>query len=285
MMKVSESPLQEIKKFTERATVAIAKIEDMLAGIVTAIVAIAGLATANIIQVTAQPEQFRGYMNIIMLGAVAIWAFVRFVSMYSSRFMEPTVLRAVYFTFVLNSAILIYSYRLYISQSPVWPYMLALSSAIVATAFVLSFLGYGLFRVLRRREQIEEAIKSQEELFKEVLESPKVPSEIKDKIMELRLRNLRLIDTLIMSTQKYASLSRGSNVLAQSILIAAIATGTSAIAGGIPAATISGQTFLWAGIIETVAIIIVGILVWYFTRIQERVLNEEFSALLSIARV
>ena len=285
MMKVSESPLQEIKKFTERATVAIAKIEDMLAGIVTAIVAIAGLATANIIQVTAQPEQFRGYMNIIMLGAVAIWAFVRFVSMYSSRFMEPTVLRAVYFTFVLNSAILIYSYRLYISQSPVWPYMLALSSAIVATAFVLSFLGYGLFKVLRRREQIEEAIKSQEELFKEILESPKVPSEIKDKIMELRLRNLRLIDTLIMSTQKYASLSRGSNVLAQSILIAAIATGTSAIAGGIAAATISGQTFLWAGIIETVAIIIVGILVWYFTRIQERVLNEEFSALLSIARV
>ncbi len=285
MMKVSESPLQEIKKFTERATVAIAKIEDMLAGIVTAIVAIAGLATANIIQVTAQPEQFRGYMNIIMLGAVAIWAFVRFVSMYSSRFMEPTVLRAVYFTFVLNSAILIYSYRLYISQSPVWPYMLALSSAIVATAFVLSFLGYGLFRVLRRREQIDEAIKSQEELFKEILESPKVPSEIKDKIMELRLRNLRLIDTLIMSTQKYASLSRGSNVLAQSILIAAIATGTSAIAGGIAAATISGQTFLWAGIIETVAIVIVGILVWYFTRIQERVLNEEFSALLSIARV
>ncbi|MEX2701823.1 MAG: hypothetical protein ACTSV7_08395 [Candidatus Baldrarchaeia archaeon] len=285
MMKVSESPLQEIKKFTERATVAIAKIEDMLAGIVTAIVAIAGLATANIIQVTAQPEQFRGYMNIIMLGAVAIWAFVRFVSMYSSRFMEPTVLRAVYFTFVLNSAILIYSYRLYISQSPVWPYMLALSSAIVATAFVLSFLGYGLFRVLRRREQIEEAIKSQEELFKEILESPKVPSEIKDKIMELRLRNLRLIDTLIMSTQKYASLSRGSNVLAQSILIAAIATGTSAIAGGIAAATLSGQTFLWAGIIETVAIVIVGILVWYFTRIQERVLNEEFSALLSIARV
>ncbi len=285
MMKVSESPLQEIKKFTERATVAIAKIEDMLAGIVTAIVAIAGLATANIIQVTAQPEQFRGYMNIIMLGAVAIWAFVRFVSMYSSRFMEPTVIRAVYFTFVLNSAILIYSYRLYISQSPVWPYMLALSSAIVATAFVLSFLGYGLFKVLRRREQIEEAIKSQEELFKEILESPKVPSEIKDKIMELRLRNLRLIDTLIMSTQKYASLSRGSNVLAQSILIAAIATGTSAIAGGIAAATISGQTFLWAGIIETVAIIIVGILVWYFTRIQERVLNEEFSALLSIARV
>ncbi|MHA1581271.1 MAG: hypothetical protein ACTSYM_02020 [Candidatus Baldrarchaeia archaeon] len=285
MMKVSESPLQEIKKFTERATVAIAKIEDMLAGIVTAIVAIAGLATANIIQVTAQPEQFRGYMNLIMLGAVAIWAFVRFVSMYSSRFMEPTVIRAVYFTFVLNSAILIYSYRLYISQSPVWPYMLALSSAIVATAFVLSFLGYGLFRVLRRQEQIEEAIKSQEELFKEVLESPKVPSEIKDKIMELRLRNLRLIDTLIMSTQKYASLSRGSNVLAQSILIAAIATGTSAIAGGIAAATISGQTFLWAGIIETVAIIIVGILVWYFTRIQERVLNEEFSALLSIARV
>jgi len=285
MMKVSESPLQEIKKFTERATVAIAKIEDMLAGIVTAIVAIAGLATANIIQVTAQPEQFRGYMNIIMLGAVAIWAFVRFVSMYSSRFMEPTVLRAVYFTFVLNSAILIYSYRLYISQSPVWPYMLALSSAIVATAFVLSFLGYGLFKVLRRREQIEEAIKSQEELFKEILESPKVPSEIKDKIMELRLRNLRLIDTLIMSTQKYASLSRGSNVLAQSILIAAIATGTSAIAGGIAAATISGQTFLWAGIIETVAIVIVGILVWYFTRIQERVLNEEFSALLSIARV
>ena len=284
-MKVSESPLQEIKKFTERATVAIAKIEDMLAGIVTAIVAIAGLATANIIQVTAQPEQFRGYMNLIMLGAVAIWAFVRFVSMYSSRFMEPTVIRAVYFTFVLNSAILIYSYRLYISQSPVWPYMLALSSAIVATAFVLSFLGYGLFRVLRRQEQIEEAIKSQEELFKEVLESPKVPSEIKDKIMELRLRNLRLIDTLIMSTQKYASLSRGSNVLAQSILIAAIATGTSAIAGGIAAATISGQTFLWAGIIETVAIIIVGILVWYFTRIQERVLNEEFSALLSIARV
>jgi len=285
MMKVSESPLQEIKKFTERATVAIAKIEDMLAGIVTAIVAIAGLATANIIQVTAQPEQFRGYMNIIMLGAVAIWAFVRFVSMYSSRFMEPTVIRAVYFTFVLNSAILIYSYRLYISQSPVWPYMLALSSAIVATAFVLSFLGYGLFKVLRRREQIEEAIKSQEELFKEILESPKVPSEIKDKIMELRLRNLRLIDTLIMSTQKYASLSRGSNVLAQSILIAAIATGTSAIAGGIAAATISGQTFLWAGIIETVAIVIVGILVWYFTRIQERVLNEEFSALLSIARV
>ncbi len=285
MMKVSESPLQEIKKFTERATVAIAKIEDMLAGIVTAIVAIAGLATANIIQVTAQPEQFRGYMNIIMLGAVAIWAFVRFVSMYSSRFMEPTVIRAVYFTFVLNSAILIYSYRLYISQSPVWPYMLALSSAIVATAFVLSFLGYGLFRVLRRREQIDEAIKSQEELFKEILESPKVPSEIKDKIMELRLRNLRLIDTLIMSTQKYASLSRGSNVLAQSILIAAIATGTSAIAGGIAAATISGQTFLWAGIIETVAIVIVGILVWYFTRIQERVLNEEFSALLSIARV
>ena len=285
MMKVSESPLQEIKKFTERATVAIAKIEDMLAGIVTAIVAIAGLATANIIQVTAQPEQFRGYMNIIMLGAVAIWAFVRFVSMYSSRFMEPTVLRAVYFTFVLNSAILIYSYRLYISQSPVWPYMLALSSAIVATAFVLSFLGYGLFKVLRRREQIEEAIKSQEELFKEILESPKVPSEIKDKIMELRLRNLRLIDTLIMSTQKYASLSRGSNVLAQSILIAAIATGTSAIAGGIAAATTSGQTFLWAGIIETVAIVIVGILVWYFTRIQERVLNEEFSALLSIARV
>jgi len=285
MMKVSESPLQEIKKFTERATVAIAKIEDMLAGIVTAIVAIAGLATANIIQVTAQPEQFRGYMNIIMLGAVAIWAFVRFVSMYSSRFMEPTVIRAVYFTFVLNSAILIYSYRLYISQSPVWPYMLALSSAIVATAFVLSFLGYGLFKVLRRREQIEEAIKSQEELFKEILESPKVPSEIKDKIMELRLRNLRLIDTLIMSTQKYASLSRGSNVLAQSILIAAIATGTSAIAGGIAAATISGETFLWAGIIETVAIIIVGILVWYFTRIQERVLNEEFSALLSIARV
>nr|MDO8044788.1 hypothetical protein [Candidatus Baldrarchaeota archaeon] len=285
MMKVSESPLQEIKKFTERATVAIAKIEDMLAGIVTAIVAIAGLATANIIQVTAQPEQFRGYMNIIMLGAVAIWAFVRFVSMYSSRFMEPTVLRAVYFTFVLNSAILIYSYRLYISQSPVWPYMLALSSAIVATAFVLSFLGYGLFKVLRRREQIEEAIKSQEELFKEILESPKVPSEIKDKNMELRLRNLRLIDTLIMSTQKYASLSRGSNVLAQSILIAAIATGTSAIAGGIAAATISGQTFLWAGIIETVAIVIVGILVWYFTRIQERVLNEEFSALLSIARV
>lgn len=285
MVEISESPFQEVKKFTERATVAIAKIEDMLAGIVTAIVAIAGLATANIIQVTAQPEQFRGYMNIIMLGAVAIWAFVRFVSMYSSRFMEPTVLRAVYFTFVLNSAILIYSYRLYISQSPVWPYMLALSSAIVATAFVLSFLGYGLFRVLRRREQIEEAIKSQEELFKEVLESPKVPSEIKDKIMELRLRNLRLIDTLIMSTQKYASLSRGSNVLAQSILIAAIATGTSAIAGGIAAATISGQTFLWAGIIETVAIIIVGILVWYFTRIQERVLNEEFSALLSIARV
>ncbi|MEX2703257.1 MAG: hypothetical protein Q6368_009365 [Candidatus Baldrarchaeota archaeon] len=285
MVEISESPFQEVKKFTERATVAIAKIEDMLAGIVTAIVAIAGLATANIIQVTAQPEQFRGYMNLIMLGAVAIWAFVRFVSMYSSRFMEPTVIRAVYFTFVLNSAILIYSYRLYISQSPVWPYMLALSSAIVATAFVLSFLGYGLFRVLRRREQIEEAIKSQEELFKEVLESPKVPSEIKDKIMELRLRNLRLIDTLIMSTQKYASLSRGSNVLAQSILIAAIATGTSAIAGGIAAATISGQTFLWAGIIETVAIIIVGILVWYFTRIQERVLNEEFSALLSIARV
>ena len=285
MVEISESPFQEVKKFTERATVAIAKIEDMLAGIVTAIVAIAGLATANIIQVTAQPEQFRGYMNLIMLGAVAIWAFVRFVSMYSSRFMEPTVIRAVYFTFVLNSAILIYSYRLYISQSPVWPYMLALSSAIVATAFVLSFLGYGLFRVLRRREQIEEAIKSQEELFKEILESPKVPSEIKDKIMELRLRNLRLIDTLIMSTQKYASLSRGSNVLAQSILIAAIATGTSAIAGGIAAATISGQTFLWAGIIETVAIIIVGILVWYFTRIQERVLNEEFSALLSIARV
>ena len=182
MVEISESPFQEVKKFTERATVAIAKIEDMLAGIVTAIVAIAGLATANIIQVTAQPEQFRGYMNIIMLGAVAIWAFVRFVSMYSSRFMEPTVLRAVYFTFVLNSAILIYSYRLYISQSPVWPYMLALSSAIVATAFVLSFLGYGLFKVLRRREQIEEAIKSQEELFKEILESPKVPSEIKDKI-------------------------------------------------------------------------------------------------------
>lgn len=285
MMKVSESPLQEIKKFTERATVAIAKIEDMLAGIVTAIVAITGLATANIIQVTAQPEQFRGYMNIIMLGAVAVWAFVRFVSMYSSRFMEPTVIRAVYFTFVLNSAILIYSYRLYISQSPVWPYILALSSAIVATAFVLSLLGYGLFKVIRRREQIEEAIKSQEELFKEILESPKVSSEIKDKIMELRLRNLRLIDTLIMSTQKYASLSRGSNVLAQAILIAAIATGTSAIAGGIAAATISGETFLWAGIIETVAIIVVGLLVWYFTRIQEKVISEEFSTLLSIARV
>jgi len=285
MMKVSESPLQEIKKFTERATVAIAKIEDMLAGIVTAIVAIAGLVAANIIQVTAQPEQFRGYMNVIMLGAVAIWAFVRFVSMYSSRFMEPTVIRAVYFTFILNAAILIYSYRLYISQNPIWPYMLALSSAIVATAFVLSLLGYGLFKALRRRELIEETIKSQEELFKEILESPKVPSDIKDKIVELRLRNLRLIDTLMMSTQKYASLSRGSNVLAQAILIAAIATGTSAIAGGIAAATISGETFLWAGIIETVAIIIVGILVWYFTRIQERVISEEFSALLSIARV
>ncbi len=285
MMKVSESPLQEIKKFTERATVAIAKIEDMLAGIVTAIVAIAGLATANIIQVTAQPEQFRGYLNIIMLGAVAIWAFVRFVSMYSSRFMEPTVLRAVYFTFILNAAILIFSYRLYISQNPIWSYMLALSSAIVATAFVLSLLGYALFRVLRRRELIEETIKSQEELFKEILESPKVPSDIKDKIMELRLRNLRLIDTLIMSTQKYASLSRGSNVLAQAILIAAIATGTSAVAGGIAAATISWGTFLWAGMIETVAIIIVGILVWYFTRIQEKVISEEFSTLLSIARV
>ncbi|MHA1721487.1 MAG: hypothetical protein ACTSXW_00235 [Candidatus Baldrarchaeia archaeon] len=284
-MKVSESPLQEIKKFTERATVAIAKIEDMLAGIVTAIVAIAGLATANIIQVTAQPEQFRGYLNIIMLGAVAIWAFVRFVSMYSSRFMEPTVLRAVYFTFILNAAILIFSYRLYISQNPIWSYMLALSSAIVATAFVLSLLGYALFRVLRRRELIEETIKSQEELFKEILESPKVPSDIKDKIMELRLRNLRLIDTLIMSTQKYASLSRGSNVLAQAILIAAIATGTSAVAGGIAAATISWGTFLWAGMIETVAIIIVGILVWYFTRIQEKVISEEFSTLLSIARV
>jgi len=162
--------------------------------------------------------------------------------------------------------------------------MLALSSAIVATAFVLSLLGYGLFKTLRRRELLEETIKSQEELFKEILESPKVPSDVKDKIVELRLRNLRLIDTLIISTQKYASLSRGSNVLAQAILIAAIATGTSAIVGGIAAATISGETFLWAGITETVAIIIVGLLVWYLTLIQERVISEEFATLLSIAR-
>ena len=284
MVEISESPLQEVRKFTERATVAIAKIEDVLAGIVSAIVAIAGLVAANILQITAQPEQFKGLMNVIMLGAVAIWAFVRFISMYSARFMEKSVLRAAYFTFVMNSAILIYSYKLYLTNNPIWPYMLALSSAIVATAFVLSLLGYGLFKTLRRRELLEETIKSQEELFKEILESPKVPSDVKDKIVELRLRNLRLIDTLIISTQKYASLSRGSNVLAQAILIAAIATGTSAIVGGIAAATISGETFLWAGITETVAIIIVGLLVWYLTLIQERVISEEFATLLSIAR-
>lgn len=281
---MSEEVFTEIKRYLEMAVAAIARVEDLVAGIVTAIVAIAGLASAGILVVAAQPEQFRGLMNVVMLGAVGVWAIIRFLSMYSARFMERTVIRAAYFVFVLNAAILIFSYRLYLNNDPIWPYMFALSSAIVATMFVLSVLGYGLFRILQQREFVEQTIKAQEELFKQLLEAPSIPQDVKEKLAELRLRNLRLVDVLVSSMQRYAGVLRGSNVLGQAVVIAAIATGTSIAVGSLAATAISPETFLWVGVIETVVIILAGLLVWYLTRLQERMVHEELSSILKIVR-
>ncbi|MHA1626555.1 MAG: hypothetical protein ACTSYT_01515 [Candidatus Asgardarchaeia archaeon] len=277
-----EKSLSELKRFIERATFALSKVEDVVAGIVTAIVSLSALVSAGILEITAQPETFRGLLNIVMLGSVGVWAVIRAISMYSVGFMERNVARSVYFTFILNSSILVYSYRLYLSEDPVWPYILAVSPVIVATVLVLSFLGYTIFRTISKEDSISPLIEEQEKIFERVLKAS-VSSNIRKDLEKLRENNLKVVSRLIVASQKYANMSRGSNVLAQAILVAMIATAASIFIGGSASSYISGENFLWIGILESMAIVVSSLILWYLTSLQERTLRKEFSKIIEMS--
>ncbi|MHA1596293.1 MAG: hypothetical protein ACTSWV_01465 [Candidatus Asgardarchaeia archaeon] len=277
-----EKSLSELKRFIERATFALSKVEDVVAGIVTAIVSLSALVSAGILEITAQPETFRGLLNIVMLGSVGVWAVIRAISMYSVGFMERNVVRSVYFTFILNSSILVYSYRLYLSEDPVWPYILAVSPVIVATVLVLSFLGYTIFRTISKEDSISPLIEEQEKIFERVLKAS-VSSNIRKDLEKLRENNLKVVSRLIVASQKYANMSRGSNVLAQAILVAMIATAASIFIGGSASSYISGENFLWIGILESMAIVVSSLILWYLTSLQERTLRKEFSKIIEMS--
>ncbi|MHA1505959.1 MAG: hypothetical protein ACTSR0_02030 [Candidatus Asgardarchaeia archaeon] len=277
-----EKSLSELKRLVERATFALSKVEDVVAGIVTAIVSISALVSAGILEITAQPEAFRGLLNIIMLGSVGVWAIIRAISMYSVGFMERNVIRSVYFTFILNSSILVYSYRLYLSEDLVWPYILAVSPVIVATVLVLSSLGYALFRTISKEESVSPLLEEQEKIFERLLRT-NVSSNVRRDLEKLRENNLKVISRLIVASQKYANMSRGSNVLAQAIFVAMIATAASIFIGSSASSYISGENFLLIGVLESVAIVISGLILWYLTSLQERTLRKEFSKIIEMS--